>query len=121
MTRLIIGFTHDLVDPKSPQYNVGVITIREDRFVSFEWMMDVTPLMTDAFTSEVLRTWPEIVFLMATEGWEECRDYSWDGRGSEPPKTLVDYLCRNLRHSNLHVSRIEEDGPVFVKLERASP
>lgn len=62
-TRLIIGFTHDLVDPKSPQYNVGVISIREDRFVSFEWMMDVTPLMTDAFTSEVLRTWPEMVFL----------------------------------------------------------
>jgi hypothetical protein len=120
MTRLIVGFTHDLVDPASPHYSVGVIRVQEDRFVSFEWTMDVVPLMTDPFTSEVLRTFPEIVFLMATDGWEECRAYQWDGRGTEPPRTLVDYLCRNMRHSNLYVSRIVEDEPVRGDLGRVA-
>lgn len=110
MTRLIIGFTRDLIDPRCRGLDVGIIRLQDDRFTSFEWTTDPVPLMTDPFTAEVLRTFPEIIFLMATEGWEECRTYQWDGRGSEPPRSLKDYLCRNLRHSNLHVSRIVEDS-----------
>ena len=107
MIRLIIGFTHDLTDPTSETLKVGVISLRENRFVSFEWTVDPAPLMTDPFTSEILRTWPEMIFLMATEGWEECKGYKWDGRGTPPPATLAEYIRQNLRHSNLHVLSTE--------------
>lgn len=107
ITHLIIGFIPDLTDPKSENLNVGVIKLRENRFVSFEWTVDPTPLMTDPMTSEILRTWPEMIFLCATEGWEECKKYEWDGRGTPPPATLAEYIRQSLRHSNLHVNSTE--------------
>lgn len=121
-TRLVIAFNPDLTDPTSKGLNVGVITLEDGKYVNWQWVVDpfdLAPAPKDTFLRELVATWPLSLRLMATESWAEAQAYVWDGRGTEPPKTLTEYLCRNLEHSSFFVSRIEEDGPVFVKRDAA--
>jgi len=105
MTRMIFSYIHDLTDPNAQGFEMAVLTLEGEEFVSFNWTLDWEALPIDPFTAVMFREFPWTI-RHVVEGYSE--------EGS-----LVDYLCRVFSHSTFYVSSFESDQPVYGQPEGA--
>lgn len=107
MTRLTIGYCPNLTDPHAENIDVGILTLNEETFVSFEWTVDPERLDLCAFAREVFAGWPSYVKILIDEDWPGFKDQG-------PNDGIVDYLCHVLRYSSLFVSKVSWDLRVWA-------
>lgn len=102
MTRFTFHYISDLIDPAVRSVEAGVLTVANEKFVSFVWTMDTAKASSSLFLQEVFETFPLCLQLLIDEDWPTVDRSRYKMR-------LVEFIPMNFRHSNLFVTKVEED------------
>ena len=105
-THFILGFQPDRVD--ATIVDAGVLTIRGERFVSFNWSVDYRAMDFGPLVEEIFRTWPHSMRNLVAQ-WPSYRDRDVpDHLRCDDPDNIVDFISVTLSKSSLFVVRVEE-------------
>lgn len=106
-THFILGFQPDRLNATIVE--AGVLTIRGERFVSFNWSVDYRAMDFGPLVEEIFRTWPHSMRNLVLQ-WPSYRDRDVPDhlRCADDPDNIVDFISVTLSKSSLFVVRVEE-------------
>jgi hypothetical protein len=102
MTRITFNYLRDLIDPKCRPIPGGVLVIKDEKFESFEWTMEMATWPDDLFMQEIFATYSDYLRILVDEEWPAYK-------GQHKEEGLAMFVCRCNRHSNLFATKVEED------------
>lgn len=106
--RFVLAFCPDLTDPHATCIEVGLFTIKGEKFQGFTWWVDYRALKLDPMTESIFHIWPESMRNLVAQ-WPSFRDRPLPKHlQRDEPDNIEDYIVRTLARSSIFVARVEQ-------------